>query len=165
MNRKLPPDAFDFYQALGQSRSYQAVADRYRVTKRAVTLLAAREQWQERVLELERKARVRSDEKAVESLEEMNTRHLKVLRFIQSRSIETMKSTPLDSAMDAVRAYALSVDKERLIRGEPTGRAEIDLAQLVKRESERWMVLVEAKPGEAKTEQAAEANSNGNGTS
>ena len=37
--KKIPPDAFDFYFSLGPPRSYQAVADKYGVTKRAVTAL------------------------------------------------------------------------------------------------------------------------------
>jgi hypothetical protein len=42
MRGKLPFDTFDFYFGLGPSRSYQAVADHYGVTKRAVCKLAAR---------------------------------------------------------------------------------------------------------------------------
>ena len=47
--RKIPPDAFDFYFSLGPPRSYQAVANKYGVTKRAVTNLAGREDWQRRL--------------------------------------------------------------------------------------------------------------------
>ena len=46
--------------SLGPGRSYQAVADRYGVSKRAVTALAKRENWQARLAAgdalLERKA-------------------------------------------------------------------------------------------------------------
>lgn len=69
MNRKIPQDAFGFYFSLGVSRSYGAVAEKYGVSKRAVALLASREQWQPRIAELERKARQRTDELAVESRE------------------------------------------------------------------------------------------------
>ncbi len=51
--RKIPDNAFDFYFGLGPSRSYQAVADEYGVTKRAVTKLATKERWQKRLEELE----------------------------------------------------------------------------------------------------------------
>ncbi len=47
--KKIPPDAFDFYFSPGPPRSYQAVADKYGVTKRAVTNLAGREDWQRRL--------------------------------------------------------------------------------------------------------------------
>ena len=57
MNGKIPPDALQYYLGLGLDRSYQKVADHYGVSKRAVTKLAARERWQDKVIELERKAR------------------------------------------------------------------------------------------------------------
>jgi hypothetical protein len=38
--RKIPQDAFEFYFSLGPERSYEQVAGRYGVTKRAVTKLA-----------------------------------------------------------------------------------------------------------------------------
>jgi hypothetical protein len=64
VNRKLPPDAFDAYIAMGLARSYAAVAMRYGVSKVTVTKRATKEGWQKRVQEIEAKARVASDEKA-----------------------------------------------------------------------------------------------------
>jgi tetratricopeptide (TPR) repeat protein len=115
MAGKIPADAFDFYFGLGAQRSYQAVADRYQVSKRAVTKLAAKEHWQERVEELEKKARQTIEQKAVENLGNLNDRHLKLLRVIQARALETLKSMPLKTAMDAVRALDLSIRQERLL--------------------------------------------------
>jgi hypothetical protein len=137
VNRKLPPDAFTFYASLGPQRSYQAVADKYSVSKRAVTGMADREKWQERMAEIERKARDKADEKVQESLEEMNVRHLKVLRFIQNKSIEALRSMPIENAMDAVRAFGLCLDKERTIRGEPSDHTQVDIAQVTRDEMAR----------------------------
>lgn len=117
MNRRIPPNAFELYVELGPGRSHQALAEKLDVSKKAVSRCAKRERWQERLEEIERKARERTDEKLVEEIEEMNLRHLKVLRFIQGRSIETMKSLPLTSAKDAVHAFLLSMEKERAVRG------------------------------------------------
>ena len=78
----IPSDAFKFYFSLGAERSYQSVAEKYQVSKRSVTSLAKREDWQQRILDLERKARAASDQKKLESLEERNERHLTALRFI-----------------------------------------------------------------------------------
>ena len=64
MSAKIPGDAFAHYVSLGPGRSYAAVAEKYDVTKRAVTKLAARENWQQRIHEIERKARRASEEKA-----------------------------------------------------------------------------------------------------
>ena len=140
MNRKIPLDAFDYYFSLGPGRGYQAVADKYGVSKRAVANLAKREDWQSRIAEIERKARDRGDEKKVESLEEMNERHLKMLKAIQGRALQTLQTLPLASAMDAVRAIKVCIEKERIIRGEPADRAAMEVEDIIKREYEQWLV-------------------------
>ena len=61
--KKIPADAFDHYFSLGPGRSYQQVADRYGVSKRAVTAMAKRENWQARLAAVEQKAQARMDEK------------------------------------------------------------------------------------------------------
>lgn len=147
MNRKIPQDAFGFYFSLGVSRSYGAVAEKYGVSKRAVALLASREQWQPRIAELERKARQRTDELALESLEEMNRRHIKVYKFIQNKAIEALKSMPLDSAMNAVRAYERAAEGERLARAEPGDQEGPTIEAVIKREYALCMRLVEPVEG------------------
>ena len=59
MTKKLPPDAFHYYVGLGVNRSYQAVAEKYGVSKRAVTSRAVQEDWQGRVVSLCARARSR----------------------------------------------------------------------------------------------------------
>lgn len=63
MAKRIPSDAFEAYFALGANRSYQALADKYGVTKKAITLMAKRERWQHRIAELESKAREESAKK------------------------------------------------------------------------------------------------------
>ncbi len=135
MTKKLPPDALGYYLSLGPKRSYQDVAERFGVSKRSVTSAAVREDWQARVAEADSRVRERASEDYVESVQAMNERHLKVLRFIQGRSIETLKSMPIDSAMDAVRAYTASIAQERQIRGDPAQRT-LTIAAIIKRETE-----------------------------
>ena len=96
---RIPPDAFNYYFA---NRSYRAVAEQYGVSKRAVTAHAKKENWQKRVAEREAKVREASEKKAIETLEGMNNRHLKSLRFIQGKAIESLRTMVLDSAMEAV---------------------------------------------------------------
>ena len=109
MANKIPPDAFHFYLGLGPERSYQAVADRCGVSKRAVTKLATRERWQDRVVELEAKARAGAEQKALESLEAMNLRHLRSLKIVQGKALEALRSMPLSTAMEAVRSLDMAI--------------------------------------------------------
>ncbi len=140
MAKKIPPDAFDYYFALGPGRSYQAVAVKYNVTKRAVLDIAKREKWQERLDEIHRKARENATEKALESLEQMNERHLSTLKVIQSKALAALRAMPLNSALAAVRALDLSIRQERTIRGEPSDRTAVSVEDTIKREYERWML-------------------------
>ncbi len=139
MSGKLPPSAFEFYLGLGPGRSYQAVADNYGVTKRAITKHAAKERWQERLAELEAKARQTSDQKTLETMESMNVRHLKSIRVIQGKALETLKSMALNTAMEAVRALDLAIRQERTIRGEPSERTAVSVEEVIRKEYERWM--------------------------
>jgi len=139
MNRRLPPDAFAYYVSLGISRSYQAVADHFDVSKTAVANLAERERWREQLEAIERKAHESSVQKAAETLEQMNDRHLRSLKVIQGKALEALRAASLSHPMDAVRALDLAIRQERLIRGEPTERAALSIEDVVRREYERWM--------------------------
>jgi hypothetical protein len=140
LKRKLPPDAFDHYLSLGLARSYTSVAKRYAVSKVTVTKRAKKEGWQRRVLEIEAKARTASDEKAAETMEAINARHLRSARVIQAKALEALKSMSLGTAMDAVKALHLGVQQERLILGEPTDRNAVNVEDVIKREYEKLMV-------------------------
>ncbi len=153
MNKKLPPDSFDFYYALGPGRSYAAVAEKYKTTKRTVTSLAVRERWQDKIVELERRARERSDTKVVETIEAMQTRHLKSLQAVHARALEALRQMPLSSAMEAVRALEMVIRQERLLRGEPTDRNAVDLEAITKREI-RELLVVGGDPSDDWSEEA-----------
>ncbi len=139
MRKKLPDSALQYYIGLRAERSYQAVADHYGVSKRAVTKRATKDRWQERAFAFDEKLREQTERNLLESMEDMDNRHLRTLRAIQGKALESLKSTPIKSAMDAVRALDLAIKQERLIRGQPTDRTEISLEQTIRAEYERWM--------------------------
>jgi hypothetical protein len=136
MSRKLPADALAYYLALGPERSYQAVADRFGVSKRTVTATAVREGWQEQVSRAEARVREKAGDSYAESMQQMNERHLKEARFLQSRGLEALKTMAITNPADAIRAMIVGIEKERLVRGEPTERTE-NLEAIVKRQYER----------------------------
>ncbi|NQU49095.1 MAG: hypothetical protein HQ519_10645, partial [Planctomycetes bacterium] len=57
------------------------------------------------------------EEDLTESLTEMYSRHLKLLRIVQGKALETLKSLPMTSAWDAVKALDLTMRHESRIRG------------------------------------------------
>ena len=117
---KLPIDAFEYYMGLGTDRSYRLVAEHFGVSKRAVTHRATAENWQERLHSIHEVARSRAEEAITESLTEMYSRHLKLLSVIQGKALETLKSLPMTSAWDAVKALNLSIRLETRIRSKPS---------------------------------------------
>ena len=141
MRNRIPPAAFEFYASLGVDRSYAKVAKRFGVTKRAILRCAKREDWQRRIDELDLKARDASEKRAVESIEQMNDRHLRAMKIIQAKALEALKSHSLESAMDAIRALDLASRTERVIRGQPGDRSVVSIEEIVRTEYERWLVV------------------------
>ncbi|MEM7517345.1 MAG: hypothetical protein AAF368_10535 [Planctomycetota bacterium] len=122
MSKKLPIEAFAFYAGLGPDRSYSDVAREFGVSKRTLIRRAKSEDWLARIEKIEAEARLKMDKKAVESIEEMGERHLKILRAIQGKALATLQRMELGSAMDAVRSLDLAVKSERLLRGDGSER-------------------------------------------
>jgi hypothetical protein len=137
MNRKIPADAFTYYVSLGPTRSYETVAAKYGASRRGIAEHAKRERWQERVADIEVRARAQAEAKALESLDVMNQRHLQEARFLQSRGLEGLKSGRLELYAANGRLVELGVKLERLIRGQATERTE-SLEQVVRGEYARW---------------------------
>ncbi len=139
MNRRLPPDAFEYYVSLGVERSYQAVADHFGVAKVTVTRRAKEEGWQDHTQELEAKARKKSDEKIVEMMDEVRERHIKGARALQAKALQVLRDATPEKAVKAASALAIGWKHELLVLGEPTER-QATVEEVIRREYERWMV-------------------------
>jgi hypothetical protein len=137
VSNSIPADAFDRYLAMGAERSYALLAEELGVSKQAVTKRAKTERWQERIDGIESEARERTDKKAVETIEQLNDRWLKMWSVVERRALEGLRNTPMATAMDCVRSLDLAHKNTRLIRGEPTERTSIE--EVVKREHARWL--------------------------
>jgi transposase len=156
MRRKIPVEAYAYYVSLGQARSYESVAKHFDVSKRSVTKLAAREGWQAKLAISQQQVREKAEAKAQETLEEMNERHLKTMRLVQHKALEVICSLPLSTAMEAVRSLTWGLDRERLIRGEPTDRTALDMEQVIRGEYQRWMSRGDEKVEECNGEPTAQ---------
>jgi hypothetical protein len=148
LRSRLPADAFAYYASLGPDRSYSAVAAYFRVDKRTVLRRAKAEGWQEQVAAIETKARKNVQEKLGNTLEEMNERHLKILRVVLGKAIEALRAMPLRAASDAVRAIEMCVKNERAIFGDPAEQQAESLEEITRREFARWMKKHDEGEGE-----------------
>ncbi len=148
MSNRIPEDAFSYYASLGASRSYRQVADRYGVSKRAVTKYAKRERWPERIREAEAKARAEADKKVAESLEEMQTRNLKLVRLMAARALEALQRHPLANGMEGARAGQLAVKLHRILMGEPSERVAVSIEEVTRREIKELLTTEDDDGGE-----------------
>ena len=140
MTRRIPPDeAFEYYASLGPSRSYAKVASHFGVARRSVTKHASRHGWSRRLLEIEARAREKSEQRMVDTLDEMNKRHLQVAKVIQAKALEALRSMPIESGMAAVRALDIGIRNERLVVGEPTDRNAVAVEDIIRREYQAWL--------------------------
>jgi hypothetical protein len=139
---RIPPGAYEAYLEQGAERSYQALADRYGVSKTAVAKKAKKERWQERIAEIERKARERAEEKAVDELEAVRQRQLKESRFLLARSLQVLKSQAPEKGIRAAAALNIAWKHELLLLGEPTER-QANVEELIKRETRDLLKVVD----------------------
>src|SRR4051812_7830126 len=114
---KIPPEAFDLYVSLGHTRTYQQVADKYKVTRRAVQKVADRDNWGERLDAIEREAQERAEKALTESVAEVRVRHLKMLKGMAGRAVKAIAEHPLNSGMEGIKAAEVVIKLERLIAG------------------------------------------------
>jgi len=136
---RIPAGAYEDYLALGTERSYQALADRYGVSKTAIVKRAKRDQWQNRLAELEHQAQQIAEQKAVDEMGAVRERHLKEARFLQARALQALKDLPPEKGIRAAAALGIAWRHELLILGEPTER-QASVEETIKREYDRWMV-------------------------
>jgi hypothetical protein len=134
VTRKLPSDSFEAYLALGEQRSYSTVAKQFGVSKRAVTKRASQEGWTARLAKIEADARVITDQRATQTLADMNERHLTMIKAIGLRAITALKSSQITDAMDAVRAAEIAIKLERLLAGEVNKRTELNSDEITRHE-------------------------------
>jgi len=125
--------AFDLYFRLGANRSLSALhgvlrEDPSRVglkhppSRSTLEAWSSAFRWQDRLLDLERRAAEQDHDEQLKVLREMGERHAREGLALQQKGIERLGTLSPEqfSASDAVRAVIEGVRLERLARGEPT---------------------------------------------
>lgn len=142
MGPPLPADRqelFQYYVSLGDTRSYQRVADHYGVLKNSITRIAVDHDWLARLKLIEAEARRDADRKLAEMRAEMYERHLKLAKFVQSKAVQGLQAHAFDNARDASRALVDGVKMERVVQGESTDVHAVSVQQVTRREVETFV--------------------------
>jgi len=139
--KKLPPESFAYYVALGPARSFQAVADHFEVNRRTVVRSAEREDWNTRVAAIEGEARRTADAKLASEMADMHLRHRKILTAVAARAARALQEYPLTTGMEGIKAAEIAIKLERLLAGEPTDRTAMDVEAITKRELRELLIL------------------------
>lgn len=143
----VPPDAFARYLALGPTRSYPALAALIGCSPQAIAAHARRDRWQARVREFEDRTRIHVEQVTAETIEQMTARHVAALHEVQVKALDALRTLSMNNAAEAARVLTEAVKLERLARGEASDRVALDVAEMVKRQHQRWLT-VEARPVE-----------------
>jgi hypothetical protein len=139
VTNKLPEDAFAFYVALGPARSYDTVAEHFKVHKRTVVRSAAREKWPERLAAIEKKTREIVDSKLAEDRSEMDLRHRKLLRAMASRVASALQQYALTTGAEAFKGAETVIKLERLLAGEPSETNSLIIERVTRDEMARFL--------------------------
>ena len=124
--------AFERYWRMGAGRSIERLHVELQAAGDAPTLRtlyewSRRYHWQDRILELEREAKRAEDEARVSALAEMYQRQAKEALLLQQKGTEWLAAmAPGDATAEgAIRAVVEGARLERLARGEPSDRKEV----------------------------------------
>lgn len=151
-------NAFSAYWELGADRSIERLRAYLAEERRAPSLRSLYKwssefRWQDRINKLEAEARREEDELRIAAIREMYERHAREALLLQQRGTEwlaNMDGTRLKPDT-AIRAVVEGVRMERLAKGEPTDRKEIQgelsirtrIEALADEELDRLLALVE----------------------
>ena len=153
--------AFDAYWRLGAERSIERLHAALTAAGKAPTLRTLYEwsrrfRWQYRIADFERKARRAEDEARVQALGDMYERQAREGLLLQQRGTEWLAAMEGEDATadTAIRAITEGARLERIARGEPTDRQEVQhaegnerLAELTDEEVDHLVELAEGDLG------------------
>ena len=142
--KRLPPESFDHYLELGPTRSYEAVAQKYGVSKVTVVRHANKNRWQQRLREAEQRVREEQNKRAVDTLQAVKERQLTEARILEHRALEALKTLPPEKASKAAMMLNIAWKHELLLLGEPAERPELTVEEVTKHELETLLLRDDA---------------------
>lgn len=130
---------FAEYVNQGDLRSYARIGALYGCAKKTVHSISKRNRWLERLAFIEEAAKKEAEKRLTEQRTEVHTRHLQLLRAIQTRGAQAFQEHRFDNLKDASRAVTESIKVERNVLGETDHRLDVTVQQVTRREMDALM--------------------------
>lgn len=96
------------------------LAKKWKISQTALSKRSHKEKWVEQRKQFKLKSWAKSDERAIETIADMNARHMREYKLLQGKGLERLRDTRIEKDRDAITALDVGIKGERTIRGEPT---------------------------------------------
>jgi len=108
------------------------VAKEYGISKSWINKRSTAENWVQQKKEYWDKTDAKTAEREIETIADMNIRHLREYRMIQGKGLKFIKDREFRQMRDAVSAVDTGIKGERTIKGEPTEKTDVHIKITVK---------------------------------
>jgi hypothetical protein len=119
IEKQIHLDAFNYWYMLPK-RSNGPVAKKFGVTETSVRKWRHKLNWDARALKRDKALKEKEDKQAVESIADMNARHVKEYKMLQGKALERLTRARIEKDRDAITALDTGIKGERMAKGEPT---------------------------------------------
>ncbi len=116
----------------GKGPGLRKVAETYNLSPTTINARSKKENWVEKRKQFWLKTDAKTEEKIIEAISDMNVRHLRQYKVLQDKGLDRLEGVRIEKDRDAISAVDIGIKGERVIRGEPSEVAELDIVFRVK---------------------------------
>lgn len=129
------------FVAQGAGRRYGALAKETGVPTSELIRHASKFLWRERIALIHNEVNTRTHEDLVESLAEVNKRHISKLKLLQEKAMKFLEDHPLTKAQDAIKLVGMAIKMEREAYGLDKNSEQSRLQDLLESKMEKLLAL------------------------
>ena len=119
IEKQIHLDAFEIWFTMPK-RSYGKVSKKLSISETSIRKWSHAFKWEQRATKRTEASKNKADKQAIETITDMNARHLKEYKLLQGKGLEKLRAGRIEKDRDAITALDTGIKGERTIRGEPT---------------------------------------------
>ncbi len=127
------------YVSMGSGRRYGALAKETGVPTSELIRHATKFLWRERIALIHNEVNSRTHEELVESLAEVNSRHISNLKKLQEKAMRFLEHSPLTKPQDAIKLVGMAIKMEREAYGLDKNSEQSRLQDLLEKKLEKLL--------------------------